>query len=273
MRKFSPLLSVLVCLTLVLAACGDSGEGTTSTAAPPASTPPTPSLDGTSWVLTGGTLDGAPIQPLRTQPPTLAVAGEQATGTTGCNMYDASLVLTPSGELSIAVIAVTEIGCDPSVMETEARFLAALGRVDRFEWDANRLNLSNGSASLDFVAGVPADNPPLGSTEWVLTGFVDDDVASSVVANTRLTLLVNVAGGAMRGSGGCNTFGGGVDLDGERFVVSEMAYTEIGCEEPIMSQEVKYFGTLADAATWHIEGGILTIATADGRALTFAAGG
>jgi heat shock protein HslJ/uncharacterized lipoprotein YbaY len=56
----------------------------------------------------------------------------QLSGRAGCNTYTGRYVLTGEG-LSVVDVAVTQKACAPSLIEQEARFLAVLAAVDRFE--------------------------------------------------------------------------------------------------------------------------------------------
>lgn len=66
---------------------------------------------------------------------TLAIdpAGRLA-GRAGCNRYMGSFILTGEG-LSFGPLASTRMACAEPLMEIEARFLDAMGRVDRFDFD------------------------------------------------------------------------------------------------------------------------------------------
>ena len=274
MRTSRQLMSLIVGVALVAASCGadtvDVAPSTTSTQ--PDNSPPALSLDGTSWVVTGSTLDGLALLPVDGRVSTLVVEGGRATGSTGCNTYDGTISISPDGTVSFSGFAVTEIGCEPNVMKYETQMLAVLGRVDRFAWDADHLTLRNAdrSATLSMVAAVVLPDVALDGSSWRLTGFTTGNADSMVMAGTRPTLAIDLAAGAVRGNGGCNDFGAKAIFDGNRLIVSDMVYTEIACEEAVMRQEADYFRLLADASRWQIDGTLLTISTNDGRALTLA---
>jgi heat shock protein HslJ len=76
--------------------------------------PQAPTLDGTSWTMTG-----------ENPAPTIAFAEGGASGSTGCNRWSADT--TPQGAgVRIGMIAVTEMACPGPAMDTEARFLSTL---------------------------------------------------------------------------------------------------------------------------------------------------
>ncbi len=273
MRVTRTSWKLLVGLALVAASCGggevlDDDSGTTTS--PPANTPPAVTFDGTSWQVTGGWLDGADLVPPLGREATLTVTGGRVSGSTGCNTYTASLRVTSDGAVSFTGFAVTEIGCQIEVMDYERDLLNVLAAVDRFDWDADRLQLSDqaGRARLDLVAVGPVPAASL-TGRWDLTSFIMGDTGASVIAGTVPFMVVDPDAGAIRGNGGCNDFGAQVSFADGRMTVSDMTYTEIACDEAVMRQEADLFRMLIGATSWSIAGTILTIEGVDG-ALTFA---
>ncbi len=275
MRADVTLWRLLVATALLLAGCGDAGGGRgTATTVPPPGTPSAALLDGTAWAVTGGTVDGARFAPVAGHTPTFAVTAGLASGSTGCNTYEASLTVTAGGGLSLGGLTVTEIGCEPPVMEVEAGLLAVLTRADRFSWEGDRLTLAgdNGTATVDLVAAPTEPGVALDAGAWHLTGIESGDAASSVLTGTAPSLVVDTAAGAIRGNGGCNDFGAAANFAGDAIAVSDFASTTMACAEGIMRQEAEYFAVLAAAHTWRVDGDTLTVAgAADGGSLTFVA--
>jgi len=102
------------------------------------------------------------------------------------------------------------MACEPEVMEREARFLAALGRVTAFRLESDRLSLTGegGAVRIDLNPFVPEADRPLAGTSWRLTTLVDGEVATSIIAGTTPTLLVDAGAGRISGSTGCNSYFG-----------------------------------------------------------------
>lgn len=262
----------LIGLALVTASCGGGDlidDGLVTTTVPPADTPPAMTFDGTSWLIVGGSSDGVALVPPSGRVATLTVTGGKATGSTGCNSYTATLTVTADGALSLNGFAVTEVGCEAELMEFEQAMLTVLAAVDRFDWNADRLQLRDqaGSAWLELVAAAPVADADLAG-RWQLTGITSGDAASSVNAVTHPWMVIDPEAGAIRGNGGCNDFGARVSLNASRMTVVDMVYTELACEEAIMRQEADIFRLLTTASSWQIDTGTLT-ATGDGGALTF----
>jgi heat shock protein HslJ len=72
------------------------------------------------------------------RPPTLEFSADgQASGFAGCNRWTSSAVLSGEG-LRIGMAAATRMAClDDTASKQESDFLAALGRVTRFDIDTN----------------------------------------------------------------------------------------------------------------------------------------
>ena len=75
----------------------------------------------------------------------------------------------------------------------------------------------------------------------------------------------------MRGSAGCNSYGGSYQIDGDRIFVGEMVSTEMACLDPegLMEQESYLLEFLGDAQTFQVDEEQLQIFRSDGEALTF----
>lgn len=97
-------------------------------------------LGGVEWVLRGFDQDApAPATPRVT----LAFAGEQITGSAGCNRYGGRVTAgSAPGDLAVDEgLVATEMACAPEVMQIEDRYLAALRAVEKYQFLATRLAL------------------------------------------------------------------------------------------------------------------------------------
>lgn len=63
----------------------------------------------------------------------------------------------------------------------------------------------------------------------------------------RTTITMEVLGDTVRGSAGCNTYGGGISIDGDVFDAGGLALTEIGCP-PAVAEAEQLFVEAMDAA-------------------------
>jgi heat shock protein HslJ len=117
------------------------------------------------------------------------------------------------------------------------------------------------------LAGCGGDDdggdPPLEGTEWTLVGGVDapDDAVPT------LTLADEGASGF----GGCNTFNGGYELDGDAITIGPLAATLMACEDDKSAAEAAYLPALEAADAWAIEDGELVLSTGGEETLRFSA--
>jgi len=78
---------------------------------------------------------------------------------------------------------------------------------------------------------------------------------------------------AIAGSGGCNTYGGGYTLSGQKIQFSELAMTLMACmDEDINRQEADFFIALNQVGSWDVSGDTLTL-SGDTARIVFARGG
>ena len=111
------------------------------------------------------------------------------------------------------------------------------------------------------------DDPPEGpapeGTAWTLVGGVE----APADATPTLTLEEGLASGF----GGCNTFRGGYELDGDSIAIGPLAGTLMACEEPKMAAEAAYLPALEAADSWALEDGELVLSTDGDETLRFSA--
>lgn len=266
MKGRLPLIAAGLALMLLVSACAEEEVLVN----PPA----TAGLPGTRWVVTGFTLDGAGgLLPAGVRLTLDFDPAGGAGGTAGCNSYFATVALTDQG-ISITGIGSTEMACEPEIMDRELRFLTALGRAATVIRDGDRLALAavDGSASIDLVPFVPEADRPLAGTEWQLTTLIDGDAASSILAGTVPTLVVDELAGRVSGNAGCNSYFGSAAFVEQAVEVGPLVSTKMACNKTVMDQERIFLEVLGAAVTWEIEGTLLRLTTTDGRALEFSAG-
>ena len=118
------------------------------------------------------------------------------------------------------------------------------------------------AAVLASGCGGDDDGPPLEGTEWALASGVDvpDDADPP-------TLLLEE--GNASGFGGCNTFTGGYELDGDSISIGPLAGTLMACEEPKMAVEGAYMPALEAADAWSVDGDELVLSSGGEETLRF----
>ena len=108
-----------------------------------------------------------------------------------------------------------------------------------------------------------ADAPKLEDRTWVLVQLGEQHITPPKQGlGAHLVLMSKEQ--RVAGSGGCNRFMGGYTLEGNKLSFSKMASTMMMCDER-MEQEQLFMQTLAEAATWEIEGNTLTLRNKAGK--------
>lgn len=255
MKTAAPLVALVV-LALGVAACGEENS--------PSGGDP---FGSEIWQLSAGTVDGAPLTAIEGAPVTLRVESGQLGGTAACNSYGTPLAVA-AGTLTIGPdITVTEMAClSGGVMELEAAYLATLPRVTSAERDAGELVLRGDGVELRFVPQPTPEPEALVGTTWVLESLVAGDTAATPASEATLSFGSN---GTVTGSTGCNRLSGTYD---EATGFSALSTTKMACKDEIMAQESLVLELLRSGPTLTIEGGVLTIADLEGRALQYRAG-
>jgi len=111
----------------------------------------------------------------------------------------------------------------------------------------------------------PAASDPLDGTSWVLMAYRK----TRPIPGTTITAIFE--DGQVRGSAGCNSYGGSYQVSGDTIAVGEIACTEMACMEPegVMDQEMTFLEFLGNARTFRLLDGQLQMLRSDGEALTF----
>jgi heat shock protein HslJ len=111
---------------------------------------------------------------------------------------------------------------------------------------------------------IPAAGP-LDGTSWQLYAY----------RKTRpiegSTITISFEDGEVRGTSGCNSYGGAYQLDGKKIAFSELYATLMACPEPegLMEQETMFLQFLGNAQRFEMADGQLQIFWSDHEALTF----
>lgn len=107
-------------------------------------------------------------------------------------------------------------------------------------------------------------NDPLAGTSWTLTSIGGE----SLVSGSNITL--EFKDGRASGNAGCNSYGGGYRVNGNKLEFQKMASTLMACvDSDIMVQESAYLGFLGKTQSFELADGQLQIYRSDGEALTF----
>ncbi|HEX2990917.1 MAG TPA: META domain-containing protein [Anaerolineales bacterium] len=106
----------------------------------------------------------------------------------------------------------------------------------------------------------------LENTHWRLVSFGDLGSEQGPVEGSLVTLIL--ANGQAGGYGGCNSYGGTYQVEGDSITFDEMVRTERACEdERITEQENRYFQALESVARFERSDNLLVLSDADGNGL------
>jgi heat shock protein HslJ len=126
--------------------------------------------------------------------------------------------------------------------------------------------------ALTACGGKTADGAAdLEGTKWALLSYGTPDSPQVLVADTKITLEFDVAGGRISGSAGCNSYFAEVEIKGNKLSTSVVGSTEMYCMDPdgVMEQEKAYTSALTLVESYQVQDEQLRITCADGQVLVF----
>ena len=132
-----------------------------------------------------------------------------------------------------------------------------------FEINGQRYEVRTDQTGSVIRAASPQGLPTgLENTYWSLLSFGSPGAKQPLVEESLITLTL--AGGQAGGSGGCNSYGGTYQVDGNRITFGELTRTERAClDQRVTEQEQRFFQALESASEYKVEGNQLQI-TYDG---------
>jgi len=258
----SPAVALATLALAALVGCG--GAGTT------VADGGSPDLEG-GWQLVSGQDAEGTLDLPADRVVTLVVKGADASGTSACNLYGAT-VAVDGRSVSFRQIGGTEMACEPQVMELERRYLAALSATDLGERSGDLLTLSGAQTTLVFERDAPAVDADLVGTPWVLESLVDGQSVSSTVPGGRLVLRED---GTFVASTGCGDLLGSFQADDGTVTVSGFVDEPVPaepCSEQATAQREHVVDVLRDGFEARVDGDRLTLTSAQGLGLGFRAG-
>lgn len=99
------------------------------------------------------------------------------------------------------------------------------------------------------------------------SAWIVEDIAGRGVVDRLRTEITFSAEGRAFGSGGCNRFTGGYELDGAALRFGRMASTQMACAPAAMDQERRFHEALEAVRGWRMEGTVLHLTDAAGASL------
>jgi heat shock protein HslJ len=109
----------------------------------------------------------------------------------------------------------------------------------------------------------PADSTLLQDTRWVLLALSGEPPLAGTAPSAGF------AADEIRGSAGCNTYFGTYVASGSELSISDVAHTEMWCDDPegVMEQEQAFLAALASVASYRLVGERLELLDGTGDVL------
>lgn len=103
-------------------------------------------------------------------------------------------------------------------------------------------------------------NMELEGVLWVLESYTDESGEHQALNGTEVTLSFNKQEQHLGGNAGCNHYGGGYELQGNKLILNDVTATLMGClDEAVMDQEQAYLKAFSKVEEYKIEDGTLIL--------------
>src|SRR5918999_3942024 len=212
--NWRPLL-LLLALTSCTTAPGAPGAG----------------LDGTEWLSTAVTEDGADRPLVDGTRLRLDFADGQLGASAGCNTFGGPYRIE-DGLLIVEGGAMTEMGCDDERHAQDDWLFGFLGSRPSVAQEGDTLTLSaNGTVISLQDREVAEPDLPLAGTTWTVDSIITGDAVSSVPGGAVATLVFTDTG-QVEVDTGCNTGSGAYEVTDGTLRIGQLMRTLAGCDCP-----------------------------------------
>ena len=104
----------------------------------------------------------------------------------------------------------------------------------------------------------------------MLESYGDRGNFKAPIGDTEITIEFKSAEGKFGGSGSCNNYFGGYEINKNELTIKPpIGSTMMACPEPVMDQEQEYFRLLETTETYQIQNGKLVISCSGDKGLVF----
>ncbi len=291
MRRLLPLL-LLPALVLGLVACGDDDDTAVGTDGDVADQPtgeqpgeepdgdepvsdddpaPDAPADQVTYLSVEVTENGAPRPLVDDGRISLTLHGDQRlSASLGCNSLGAEYRIEDGTLVLAGGVSMTEMGCEPDLMDQDQWFAEFLGGSPSFTLDGDTLTIAGPAVTVVLQERSVVDpDRPLEGPDWETTGFLDGDAAMALaVTGDPGRITFDAATSTASGFDGCNAFTAPYEVDGDRVVFGDVSTDDAACDDG--QEYVDRFGAVLDGdVAWSIEADRLTLLADDGRGVTF----
>jgi heat shock protein HslJ len=244
--NWRPLL-LLLALTSCTTAPGAPGAG----------------LDGTEWLSTAVTEDGADRPLVDGTRIRLDFADGQLGASAGCNTFGGPYRIE-DGLLIVEGGAMTEMGCDDERHAQDDWLFGFLGAGPSVAQEGDTLTLSaDGTVITLQDRDVAEPDLPLAGTTWTVDSIFSGDAVSSVPGGAVATLVFTDAG-QLEVDTGCNSGGGTYEATDGSISIERLMTTLRACDDAAGQLEAAVLTVLnAGEVQYAIDAGSLTLMAGD----------
>jgi heat shock protein HslJ len=227
-----------------------------------------PTLDGTEWLSTAVTEDGADRPLVDGTQINLRFADGQLGASAGCNTMsgayriDGDVLVFEGG-------AMTEMGCDDERHAQDDWLATFLGSRPTVAQAEDKLTLTSGATVVALEDREVAEpDLPLTETTWTLDSLISGDAVSSIPDGASATLTFT-DDGHLQVDTGCNTGGGRYEVTDGTMRITELFTTLRGCHGALADVEAAVLAVLSVGEIgWSVDASSLTLlAGGDGLVL------
>lgn len=224
---------------------------------------PEPTLDGTEWLSTGVTDDGADRPLVDGTRIRISFTDGQLGASAGCNSMGGDYRID-GGRLVFEGGGMTEMGCDEERHAQDDWLLGFLSSQPAVVREGDKLTLTSGGVVIALLnAKVAEPDLPLTGTTWTVDTILGGDAASSVPDGAVAT-LVFTDGGRVDINSGCNTGGGTYELTNDTITIGEIITTLRACGGADAQLESAVLAVInAGDVEYAIDAGSLTLIAGD----------
>jgi heat shock protein HslJ len=168
----------------------------------------------------------------------LSFEGGQLNASAGCNGMSGAYLIREGRLVLEEGLASTQLPCAGHPEDWFADFLQSKPAL---RVDGDQLALSAEGVTLTFVDRKVADpDRPLVGTQWTVDSYIDGDaVSAGSMGPDRAATLVFDRDGGVHVDTTCNQGHGEYTIRGDTIMLSELGYTEAGCENGLAVIEAK----------------------------------
>jgi heat shock protein HslJ len=220
-------------------------------------------LDGSEWLSTAVTEDGADRALVDGTQIRLSFADGQLGASAGCNTMGGGYRIE-NGRLVFEGGGMTEMGCDDERHAQDDWLFGFLGSQPSVAQEGDKLTLTSDGTVIAFQDREVAEpDLPLTGTTWTVDTIIGGDAASSV-PNGAVATLVFTDEGRVEVDTGCNTGGGTYEVTDGTLQVGEVMTTLIGCDGAAAQLEAAVTAVLnAGEIEYSIDAASLTLMAGD----------